>query len=200
MSAQQYYSQFEDEAIRKFYPTETPEKLLELLPGRTWRGIQVRASKLGVKRTPDAKYNGFPFEGSAIGHLSESEKGYLAGIIDGEGTIMFCRRKNGKKGYYVYAVQVSIANSSPSLKEWLCSKFPDRCYVQKKSTSHLGTREMYTWSLSGSRQVIQFLKEIAPYLVIKKQMAQILSNGYVHLSEDDRKLLYDRLCAMRKIC
>jgi predicted DNA-binding protein YlxM (UPF0122 family) len=40
----------EDAIIRELYPTGTEEEILAKLPGRTWKSIASRASRLGVKR------------------------------------------------------------------------------------------------------------------------------------------------------
>ncbi len=44
------WSEEEINYLRENYPTEQKEKLLDMLPDRTWTSIQVRASKMGIRR------------------------------------------------------------------------------------------------------------------------------------------------------
>lgn len=193
MSSGPYWTEAEVEILKNNYPSSKQGELQKLLPRRNWRCIGQKAFKLGIKRNFDAMDYGIPFEGEALGGFTEAEKGYLAGIIDGEGCIGFYRRRNGKQGYYVYAMNVTIANSSPRLERWLGDKFPNRFYRQKQNPTEWTKKEVYRWSLSGSQQVMQFLKEIEPYLVIKRRQAEALQNGYVHLSENERHELYMKM-------
>lgn len=42
----------EEEVLRKMYPKGTREAIMEALPDRTYNAITVRASRLGVSRSP----------------------------------------------------------------------------------------------------------------------------------------------------
>ena len=45
---------------------------------------------------------------------------------------------------------------------------------------------------------IVLLQEIAPYLIIKREQAELLVNGYVHLSVEDRDTLYVKLRQLKR--
>jgi hypothetical protein len=205
MASNSFYTPEEDEIIRLHYPTATHAEIAQMLPDRTPTGIRVRANRLGVRKNKECWEVGFPLDGSLIGHLTEAEKGYLAGIIDGEGCIRLARRL-GKRGQHIYLIQVVIANTSPKLHEWLESKIPGSGYVNKKThytdprpSSHPAQwKPSYRWIVSGSRFAIVFLKEIAPYLIIKREQAELLINGYVHLSESERDELFRKLHDLKK--
>jgi hypothetical protein len=205
MAAHSFYTPEEDEIIRLHYPTATQSKIAQMLPMRELNGIRIRATRLGVHKDKECWEVGIPFSGSVIGHLTEAEKGYLAGIIDGEGCILMNREK-GKKGDYIYRVFVTIANTSMKLHEWLEEKLPGRGYVrqaypgEKRSpTSHPERwKTSYNWTISGSRVAIVLLREIAPYLIIKREQAELLVNGYVHLSSEERNNLYVKLRQLKK--
>src|SRR4051794_12253583 len=53
----------------------------------------------------------------AVSSLTESESAYLAGIIDGEGTITIAKTR----GIY-YRPNIVIANTSSLLRDWLASR------------------------------------------------------------------------------
>jgi len=201
VSSKQNFTPQEDEILKRHYAIATKAELMQMLPGReSWESIRMRAFKLGLKRSSQAKsYEmGKPIEGKFIAHLTEAEKGYLAGIIDGEGCIMLARRKPKGKSDPVYAVYVGIGNTSTKLLEWLNEKLPGRSYVQSVSKSRIGTKPGYSWIISGNRQCIAFLEEIEPYLIIKKEQAKLLIEGYVHLSPQERENLWMRLREIKK--
>lgn len=197
MSTAQYWTPQEDEILRQHYATSSNAEIETLLPGRNLHGIKIRASRLGLRKELAFHEMGMPFTGSVIGHLPERDKAYLAGIIDGEGTITIHRRL--QKGVMpVYALYVGIANTSPALRKWLEERFPERVYVKKLPRAKEHHRQAYDFVLSGNRQVMVFLREIAPYLVIKREQAELVAQGYVHLSEEERFALYKKLRELKK--
>ncbi len=200
MSSTQYYSLVEDELIRSRYPISTNAEMLALLPGRTPKGVRVRASRLGVKKNPIMHESGLPFTGSVIGHLSETQRAYLAGIIDGEGCIRMFRRAPQGTRNAAYTMYVSIANTSPLLRQWLETHLPVHVYWRPLNGSRNPRhKDGYSWILAGNRQVMVFLREICPYLVIKREQADLLAKGYLHLSEDDRCALVQKMSYLKKV-
>jgi len=195
MSTATYWTPQEDEILRQHYATSSNAEIQTLLPGRNLHGIRIRASRLGLHKELPFHETGIAFTESVIGHLSETEKAYLAGIIDGEGCITINRYV--KKGAApVYRPFVEIASTSPALKAWLDERFPEKTYWRKKTRP--GWKDIYHWILSGNRQVMVFCREIAPYLVIKREQAELVAQGYVHLSEEDRAVLWQKLHEMKK--
>jgi hypothetical protein len=63
----------EIELIRKFYPNHEKEKLVELLPNRTWRAISDEAQRLGIRVNTQGLEKTFPYHSSnvKIGSLGE---------------------------------------------------------------------------------------------------------------------------------
>ncbi len=199
MSSRRYWSATEDTLLRERYPTASNADLQSLFPERPLRGIVIRANRLGVTKRKEYWELGMPFTGSVIGHLSETDKAYLAGILDGEGCIRLSRHRSGTTGY-VYHIQITISNTSNSLMKWLDDKLPGTAYSTslKPQQNGAGTRKpAFNWVLAGNRRATVFLREIAPYLVIKKPQADLLASGYVHLSDDDRDAMYRRLAELK---
>ena len=173
------------------------ERLCALLPGRELKGIRIRAWRLNVAKAPDARENGLPFNGSMIGHLTELERAYLAGIFDGEGCVRLSQHK-GKLGTVICHIQVQIANTSPLLLQWLKEKLPGTAYFV--DIKKYGKRKQaYSWIIAGNRRAIAFLREIAPYLIIKRQQAEVLAFGYVSLSTDERLKMVEKLSYLKKV-
>jgi hypothetical protein len=206
MSSAPHWTAAEDELWQEQYPTASNVELQALFPTRPLAGIRQRAHQIGVQKNLDAHENGMPFSGSVIGHLSETEKGYLAGIIDGEGCIMLARHL-GKRGKHVCHLHVSITNTSMALHQWLEQRMPGAGYVRQRQRIKIDARPtsnqpqwrtLYDWIISGNRVATILLREITPYLVIKRTQAELLASGYLHLSEEERGALYLQLRHLKR--
>lgn len=63
--------------------------------------------------------------------MEEAEKSYIAGIVDGEGTVTLMRHHNNETP----TPHVSVANNSLVLLKWLKAKVGGGVIVSKKRTS-----------------------------------------------------------------
>lgn len=99
--------------------------------------------------------------------LSESERGWLAGIIDGEGSIQI--KQSGTKSPHI-CVKVPNTSLAMILKIKELLGFGFIVPVPQK-----GNRKIqYEWSISDRPQIKDFLKVIMPYLVAKTRHAQVM--------------------------
>src|SRR4051812_27864777 len=133
------YTADEDDIIRAHYPTEPRAVWLALLSGRSAISIKSRAWALGVRRQHRCGGDQIPCDGPVLAALTEAERGYLAGLIDGEGCLRLSRSKSAQ-GKPVYHIVVIIS-----------------------TTSKL------------------------------RAQAELLANGYIHLTDDEREAVYQRL-------
>lgn len=195
MASAHYWTLEEDELLIQYYPISTTAEIQVLFPNHRPHGITVRASRLGIRKNIMLYENVLPTSESVIGHLPETEKAYLAGIIDGEGCITINRYLQ-KGRAPIYRPFVQITNTSPALKKWLNERFPERTYW--RTVTRQGWKDIYRWMLSGNRQVMVFCREISPYLIIKKEQAELVAQGYIHLSEEERAVLWQKLHDMKK--
>lgn len=94
---------------------------------------------------------------------------YLAGLLDGEGTIGIYNESNGKGNPRRTRVRMVITNTSPILMEYLKQTFgvkyvqqkkyyPPRCYPNAKICFHAFFNE---------HQILVFGEKMLPYLTIK---------------------------------
>lgn len=109
-------------------------------------------------------------EGTCFKMLTEVEKSYLAGIIDGEGTI--CIAFRGKRTHssksIMYSLVVSVSNTYEPLIKWV-----NECFKGSFSTTRkhdLRYKDYYTWQLDGPRSY-EFIKIVLPYLLVKHKQA-----------------------------
>ncbi len=198
MASNSYYTPKEDDLLRKLYPITNNKELLALFPNRTPGGLIQRASVLGLKKDKRFYDLGYQAEESIMGHLSEVEKAYLAGIIDADGCIRVNRRIS-KTCQPVYALFVQIYTTSPALIKWLEEHFPGKHTTQRDARKeHPSWRTGWVWVLSGNRRVMIFCQEIAPYLIIKREQAELIASGYVHLPEPERFALFQKMKDLKR--
>jgi len=94
---------------------------------------------------------------------TETDHAYAAGIVDGEGTITL--HDHGKRT----ALTVAVFNSEPRVCVWLQERYGGSIGQNIRPDPH---RIMYAWRCSSSL-ASKFLNNIYPYLIIKKQQADI---------------------------
>jgi hypothetical protein len=101
---------------------------------------------------------------------------YLAGIIDGEGSMGF-RRMRVKKciGGISLQPRLRVSMCDKKLIFWLHSSFGGGLHIRPQYQTDNGTngKESYCWSVYGNR-LREILKKIYPYLRVKKKHAEII--------------------------
>ncbi|MCT8975907.1 hypothetical protein N4T77_04790 [Clostridium sp. CX1] len=107
--------------------------------------------------------------------MTAEEKAYIAGIIDGEGSIMLISLH---KNQYP-SPMISISSTTMELLEWIKSTVGKGTIINKKNYNTERHKNSYTYYLKYN-DAIELLKEIESYLVIKtkKKRAQMIINEY----------------------
>lgn len=124
------WTEAELSSLRQLYPFASKEELLEALPERSWTSICVKAQRLKLKRNTRIK--------SILNYKpSEYELGYLAGLIDGEGTICISRSRSARlKNYkWTYYINVRIVNTSRELineARRICGDMGSKVLISRK--------------------------------------------------------------------
>lgn len=101
--------------------------------------------------------------------MEETTKAYMAGIFDGEGTVFIrTRSKDGIPD----SIVMTVTNSDPRIMKWIKINFGglvNRSIHNKR----LGTRlPCWVWTCN-SRLAVSILKEIFPFLIVKKDQAEV---------------------------
>jgi hypothetical protein len=97
---------------------------------------------------------------------------YLAGIVDGEGTIRINAQRLSKKPHWNirYAPSISIGMTNKEIIELFVkvfgSKLREECVPNRK--------KMFRWGTSGTIRVLNIVKKLYPYLIVKKEQARLL--------------------------
>jgi hypothetical protein len=119
--------------------------------------------------------------------LSEVEKAWLAGVIDGEGSIFICKVTPKKFRYrrgFFYRPELSVANSNPALlarvQEVIGKGYFGRDKEKKQNPSWNDK-----WQYRGSGQVLRgILPQILPYLTAKREIAEAMLRYLSFIDED----------------
>lgn len=101
--------------------------------------------------------------------LTETEKAYLAGIIDGEGNISIGITKWARKNvvYRNHYLRLQVTNTDSALIKWL-GRLGGSTTVRKPRPR---AKVTYCWTKL-CRQAAEVLEQIYPYLIIKKKQAE----------------------------
>jgi hypothetical protein len=121
---------------------------------------------------------------------------YLAGIVDTEGAIGIRDNKGEAFGAYVM-----INSTNESLIKWIESLFEGK--VSKHEYLAATNRDNNLWALYGKQNIENFILAILPYLVIKKEIANIVLQ-FVRLkntwNKEERTRLFQTIRTLQVRC
>lgn len=118
--------------------------------------------------------------------LSPTQLAYLAGLIDGEGTVTV------KRVAYKWTGVVSIANTSKPLMDWLRAAIPNRGAHIRTQTMNGMWRPLYQFVIIGLAWG-PLHEALLPYLVVKRpQMELVLEFCRLRLAQHNHDPLTDR--------
>jgi len=107
--------------------------------------------------------------------MTDTEKAYIAGIIDGEGSIMLTKFHNNQYP----APCISISSTTIELLQWIKEKTKVGTIKSKKNYNKDNHKDSYTYTVKYN-DAIELLKQIQPYLIIetKKKRAELILSKY----------------------
>lgn len=153
------WSKKEELQLIELYKTESIQNISKIL-NRSCIAIKTRITKnLKITR---------PKPAIIFQSLSDNEKAYIAGIVDGEGHIGIHRANTGSK-YETYTCNMSVHNSDKRLCEFLHKKCGGYFGVSHRPNK----KTYYRWSINNIL-VYDLLRLIYKFLVIKKEQADII--------------------------
>ena len=127
-------------------------------------------------------------------HIKDSgERGWLAGFIDGEGTIGIQRLKRAnpkfKDAYSIYLRAVSTDKNA--IEKCIRLTGFGHCRIKKPTKTQLGSRIVWSWDTYAT-QAQTIIRDIYPLLEIKKQQALVANTLQNILSHEKAKRWEDR--------
>jgi len=115
--------------------------------------------------------------------MSSTERAYIAGIIDGEGCIEFKwagRIRRDRKGHPTYNTlicRMEVPQVDGRLIDYLIETTKEGTRDMKHYPDHPKWHDQHRWRC-GYHGVYRILKQIYPYLVIKKEKATLVIDHY----------------------
>ena len=145
--------------IRKAYKNQNGHKRInfsqELLGRHSKRSCFTKAGKLKIKRQHHIAKR------IDMKSWPNTDLAYLAGIVDGEGCIHY--DKNTK------CLKLAVTNTDIGLLDWLKKRIGAGAYYHKNITKADHHQKCYHFVVSAIRDVLDILKAIEPYVIIKKE-------------------------------
>ena len=103
--------------------------------------------------------------------MVEVEKAYLAGIVDGDGTVTLMKHHKNETPIPF----TGIANNNLELLKWIKSLVGGNICSKKKRLHHHS--DSYVLNIRQDRS-LRFLDEIKQYLIIKSRQAELITDKY----------------------
>lgn len=108
-----------------------------------------------------------------VNKLKKWEASWLAGVIDSDGSMGLYKGK-GKEGRIVVVQASNVCR--PFLKSIRKTIGCGSTAYHVPSLSHKGRKPMFLYSLKGAKRCHTLLKQIVPFLIVKKQKAKRIIN------------------------
>lgn len=152
------WSEEDIESLRdgyKVYPYKIPQALIEK-HGKI--ACYQKASRMGFAK-------GVRNPGVDLSHLTPYEIGYIAGFMDGEGSILF---SSGSK----LNPTIQFPNTNKESIEWLLKKLTvGGLAITVREKKNPNWKTLYQIHIGGAKNVYDILVAIQPHLIIKRKKA-----------------------------
>lgn len=97
---------------------------------------------------------------------------YLAGFIDGEGTLTITRHtRKDRPGYKRFNIRLAVYNTNLSLLKYIQSHFGGTLMIAKRSGGIWKDQGQLAWA---EEQIVEILELVRPFLFAKRKQAEIL--------------------------
>jgi LAGLIDADG endonuclease len=129
---------------------------------------------------------------------SKQFQAYIAGFLDGDGSI-YVKAKPNKSYLYGYQIAPYVAFFQSSTS----SKFPEMISEIGYGKIRLRKDGIYEFTINRQSDIIDFLRKIKPYLILKKTQAElmleILELKKNVLNKEDFSLLLEKIDSFREL-
>ena len=115
--------------------------------------------------------------------MTPTERSYVAGIIDGEGSIDFKQRqrvrhdRKGKPVHNVWNIRMEVPQVDGRLIDYLIATTGEGTRDMKRFPTNSNWQDQHRWRV-GYRGVYRVLKQVHKYLIVKKEKSQLVIDHY----------------------
>lgn len=123
--------------------------------------------------------------------MTDLDKAWLAGIIDGEGSIFIMQqRRNDRDRDINYILRISVESTDPFMATE-CQKIAGGPKLSQKKDSRPNMSDTLKWQLNG-KKAAALLQELLPFLRVKHEQAKLAiefqsstKKHWKHMKEQD---------------
>lgn len=111
--------------------------------------------------------------------IKDTELAYIAGIIDGEGTV---RMEQNLKYKYRYP-RISVVQNTTEMLEYLKSRLGGSTELHQPAgtkvgkTNYMSNKDTYRWN-TGGQNAYELLKKVVPYMIVKRDKTMQILKDY----------------------
>ena len=115
--------------------------------------------------------------------MTPTERAYVAGIIDGEGSIEYIQRdrirhvRKGKPVYKVWNIRMEVPPVDGRLIDYLMETTGEGHRDMKRFPDNDKWQDQHRWRL-GYRGVYRVLKQVHKYLIVKQEKSKLVIDHY----------------------
>ena len=115
--------------------------------------------------------------------MTATERAYVAGIIDGEGSIEYVQRnvirhnRPGKPVHKVWNIRMEVPQVDGRLIDYLMETTAEGTRDMKRFPNNDKWQDQHRWRCA-HRGVYRVLKQIDKYLIVKKEKAKLVTDHY----------------------
>ena len=115
--------------------------------------------------------------------MTPTERAYVAGIIDGEGSIEYVQRdrirhdRKGKPIHKVWNIRLEVPQVDGRLIDYLIETTAEGTRDMKRFPDNDKWQDQHRWRV-GYRGVYRVLKQVHKYLIVKQEKAKLVINHY----------------------
>ena len=127
--------------------------------------------------------------------LTETQKAYIAGFMDGEGTITISKARNKAKTAHIKEFNlrpfIILGNSNKEVVEWLCDTTGLGMIYGGGKPFKKHWSVIWRWQVT-SNQARELLNDILPYLIVKKEEAELALSLPIMISRKFDQSIYNK--------
>ena len=98
--------------------------------------------------------------------------GYLAGIVDGEGSLLLHKHRQYGRSTYQFRPRLSVGNTHRGLMEEMQRRHGGTLIsVGRRQPHH---KDMYHWRVFAIPELVKLIPKIRPHLIVKARQADLL--------------------------
>jgi hypothetical protein len=117
---------------------------------------------------------------------------YTAGYFDGDASFR-CRKQLDKRdGYTRYAHGIRVTSVNPDIIYFFQNIYGGTIHIRKVSKIRMNSRDQYTLQIEGNNSN-NLTKSLIPYLIEKKEEAQLLNKFVDHIYKYEKSKIIDQL-------